>query len=213
VVTDVFTTEELSDLILPPEGGGTAKYDIDLWGWSGGLDPQALLVVFTCDEIGNLSDSQYCNPAYDKLYNQQLKEVGEARTATLARMQNLIYDEAPYDILYYGANLDAWRTDRFAGWQNMPPEGTPFFTYGNLNYTRLTKAQPTPASQSAPAATGGPSASASGAPANDGGSTSGSGTNTILFVVVAGLAILAVSAGFIMRRRSSVSGNGERRDE
>ena len=37
-------------------------------------------------------------------------------------MQNLIYDEAPYDILYYDANLDVYRTDRFAGWQNMPGE-------------------------------------------------------------------------------------------
>jgi hypothetical protein len=33
-------------------------------------------------------------------------------------------------------------------------------------------------------------------------------------VVVAGLAILAIAGGFIMRRRSSsVGGNGERRDE
>ena len=37
-------------------------------------------------------------------------------------MQNLIYDEAPYDILFYDANLDVYRNDRFAGWQNMPAE-------------------------------------------------------------------------------------------
>ena len=35
-------------------------------------------------------------------------------------MQNLIYDEAPYDILFYDSNLDVYRNDRFAGWQNMP---------------------------------------------------------------------------------------------
>ena len=35
-------------------------------------------------------------------------------------MQNLIYDKAVYDILYYDANLEAYRTDRFAGWQNQP---------------------------------------------------------------------------------------------
>ena len=60
-------------------------------------------------------------------------------------MQNLIYDEAPYDILYYDANLDAYRNDRFAGWQNMPADGTPLFTYGPLGYTLLTDATAVPA--------------------------------------------------------------------
>ncbi len=44
-------------------------------------------------------------------------------------MQNLFYDEAPYHILYYDSNLDAYRTDRFAGWQNQPRDnGTPLFS-------------------------------------------------------------------------------------
>ena len=62
-------------------------------------------------------------------------------------MQNLIYDKAVYDILYYDANLEAYRTDRFAGWQNQPIDtGEPFFTYSTLQYTKLTdaKAAPTP---------------------------------------------------------------------
>ena len=67
------------------------------------------------------SDSQYCNPAYDQMYEDQLKApTAEARKAILAQMQNLIYDKAVYDILYYDANLEAYRTDRFAGWQNQP---------------------------------------------------------------------------------------------
>ena len=101
-------------------------------------------IVFRCDEIGNLSDSQYCNPTYDEMYDQQSKEAGEARFDTLAKMQNLIYDEAPYDILYYDSNLDVYRNDRFAGWQNMPANGTPFFTYGLLDYTLLRDATAEP---------------------------------------------------------------------
>ena len=69
------------------------------------------------------SDSQYCNPAYDKMYDDQLEApTAEARKAILAQMQNLIYDKAVYDILYYDANLEAYRTDRFAGWQNQPAD-------------------------------------------------------------------------------------------
>ena len=68
-------------------------------------------------------------------------------------MQNLIYDQAPYDILYYDSNLVAYRTDKFAGWQNMPSNGTPLFTYGTINYTLLTDA--TVAPSPAPSASGG----------------------------------------------------------
>ena len=39
----------------------------------------------------------------------------EERKTILAEMQNLIYDKAVYDILYYDANLVGYRTDRFAG--------------------------------------------------------------------------------------------------
>ena len=35
-------------------------------------------------------------------------------------MQNLVYDEAPYLILYYDAELHAYRTDKFGGWTNQP---------------------------------------------------------------------------------------------
>ena len=81
-----------------------------------------LLSIFRCDQIGIASDSQYCNPEYDALYDKQSTQAGEERQATLAEMQNLIYDEAPYDILFYDSNLDVYRNDRFAGWQNMPGE-------------------------------------------------------------------------------------------
>jgi ABC-type transport system substrate-binding protein len=201
VTTTVMTSAALGALILPPPDA-QAKYDIELWGWSGNPDPNALLQIFRCDAIGGTSDSQYCNPEFDKLYDQQLTEAGDARHATLAKIQNLVYDEAPYDILYYDANLDVWRTDKFAGWQNMPADGTPMFTYGVLDYTLLTdaKAQPTPAPSQAPgAASGAASPAASGSPSTT--TTSNSGPSTILIVVVAGLIILAIAAALLMNRR------------
>ena len=42
-----------------------------------------------------------------------------------------------YDILFYDANLVGYRTDRFAGFENQPANGTPFFTYSTLGYTKL----------------------------------------------------------------------------
>jgi peptide/nickel transport system substrate-binding protein len=199
VQTQVFDSDTLVDLLLPPEGDppGKAKYDIELWGWAGNPDPNGLVSVFKCDEIGNLSDSLYCNKDFDAMYDEESKLAGDARKAVLAKMQNLIYDQAVYDILYYDANLDAYRTDKFAGWTNMPPNGTPLFTYGVINYTLLTDATavPTPG----PTATGG----ASGAPATSApstGGTSGGGDNTALLIVLLIVVIVVVGGWWYMRR-------------
>ncbi len=107
--------------------------------------------LHSASEIGVSSDSQYCNPDYDALYEKQLTQAGDERKATLAEMQNIIYNDAPYDILFYDSNLDVYRNDKFAGWQNMPSEhGVPFFTYGTLDYTLLTDASAQPSPTAAP---------------------------------------------------------------
>ena len=124
-------------------------------------------------------------------------------------MQNLIYDQAVYDILYYDASLAAYRTDRFAGWRNMPDNGTPIFTYGTLTYTMLTDATLAP--------TPGPSVSASGAPATAGpaATPSPSGTPTgnpgggdmTPLLLVGGAALIAVIGGvlYMNRRRAAAA--------
>jgi peptide/nickel transport system substrate-binding protein len=218
VVTQALDSSALSDLILPKNG---AKYDIELWGWSGNPDPNALLQIFRCDAIGNTSDSQYCNPAYDKLYDTEATQAGADRHATLAQMQNLIYNEAPYDILYYDSNLDVYRTDKFAGWQNMPANGTPMFTYGTLQYTLLTNAAAQPsatpvpsaaesaaasaAASEAPSQSAAPAPSATAAPSDTSSSSSVPVAAIVLIIVVAAVVVGA----FLMRRRSAAGGEDE----
>ena len=206
VSTQVLTSAALGELVLPPEGDGTAKYDIELWGWAGNPDPNALLQIFRCDAIGGTSDSQYCNPEYDKLYDLQLTQAGAERKATLAQMQNLIYDEAPYDILYYDSNLDAYRTDRFAGWQNMPANGTPLFTYGVLNYSLLTDATAVASTEpSAAAESPAPGAVATPAPSAATSDTSGGGSNTLLIGGLVVIVIVVVVGALVLSRRRSAA--------
>jgi peptide/nickel transport system substrate-binding protein len=199
-----FDSDTLTALLLPPEADppGTAKYDIELWGWSGSPDPNGLLYVFLCDQIGTSSDSNYCNKTYDDLYAKESKEGGAERKATLAQMQNLIYNEAPYDVLYYDANLVVYRNDRFAGWQNMPSNGTPFFTYGLLNYTLLTDATLVPTPGPTVAATTGTTAPpATQAPSTGG--TSGSGVSPTLLIVLVVVVIVVVGGWWLYRRRAT----------
>ncbi len=208
----------LGEKVLPPEAGEgyTADYDIELWGWSGNVDPNALLQIFKCDAIGSSSDSQYCNPEFDKLYDQQLAATSaEERKTILTQMQNLIYDEAPYDILYYDSNLDAYRTDRFAGWQNQPTaNGTPLFTYGALDYGLLSDAAAVPsAAPSAEAPAPSASAGTSTAPgaatpvpsATETPVTAPASDNTPLLIAVVALVVVAAAALVLMRRRQATA--------
>ena len=208
-------SDTVTNRVLPPEADppGKADYDIEIWGWAGSPDPSYLLSIFKCDEIGVSSDSQYCNPAYDALYERQLTEAGEERKATLAEMQNIIYDEAPYDILFYDSYLDVYRNDRFAGWQNMPSEGgIPFFTYGTLNYTLLTDAadQPSPSPAAASASTDAGQSAATPAASAAGENAASTGTNTgLIIAVVAVIAVVVVGGLLMARRRSSATGGGD----
>jgi ABC-type dipeptide transport system, periplasmic component len=209
MTTQVLDSATLGDKVLPPEAGDTytANYDIELWGWSGNVDPNALMQIFKCDAIGSSSDSQYCNPAYDKLYEQQLKAPSaDARKQILTQMQDIIYDDAPYDILYYDANLEAYRTDRFAGWQKQPSaNGTPLFTYGTLDYTLLTNAaavapSPSPSAAESNGAVVPPTASPS---ASGETSPSGSSNTTVIVLIAAVLAVVVVGLVLASRRRGA----------
>ncbi|HMK08240.1 MAG TPA: ABC transporter substrate-binding protein [Anaerolineales bacterium] len=199
---------KLAQLILPPEADppGKAQFDLFIWDWVGDTDPYSLLKVLISKEIGASSDSNWSNPQYDQLYDQQLAATSDTdRKAIIDQMQLLFYQQAPYHVLWYPTNLDAYRTDRFGGWRNQPTKtGVPFFGFGSANYTLLTDANaPTPsptASGAAPPPTT-PAASASPATPGSGGETGG---GVPVALVVGGVGLVAVIAGILllMRRRT-----------
>jgi peptide/nickel transport system substrate-binding protein len=175
-----------------------------MWGWVGDPDPTSLLDFFRTEQIGGSSDSYYSNERYDELFELQRAEPDEAqRLEYLTEMQELVYEEAPYHILYYDAELHAYRTDRFGGWTNQPSEGgTPLFGYGPFGYTKLTdlNAAPSPG-PSAAAPSGGTSAPSPSA--GSGGETptgSGSSQLPLILGIIALIAIVAVGL-VLMRRR------------
>jgi peptide/nickel transport system substrate-binding protein len=211
VSRQVLSSAAVTEIIYPPEAGEgyNADYDIELWGWSGSPDPNGLLSVFRCDAIGSYSDSQWCSPEYDAMYDAETAAAtDEERAGILAEMQNLVYDEAVYDVLFYDSELHAYRTDVFADWRTIPAaDGTPFFTYGTLNYTYLSDAtaQASPSPGASAGASPGASAGASSAPTaspGDGDGTGDSGDSTLLIVgVVAALAVVVGGLVLISRRR------------
>jgi peptide/nickel transport system substrate-binding protein len=69
------------------------------------------------------NDSFFCDPEYDKLYQQQLTATStQDRIDIVHQMQQILYEQQPYMMLAYTNYLEAYRTDRFTGFI-MQPEG------------------------------------------------------------------------------------------
>jgi peptide/nickel transport system substrate-binding protein len=101
----------------------TFDYDIMLWGWGSDPDPAFLLGVGLCSEIPTgFSETGYCNPDYDALYDEQAvaQDVDE-RIEIIHEMQRILVEDVPYIIPYYQNSIQAWRTDTFTGWIDEDP--------------------------------------------------------------------------------------------
>jgi peptide/nickel transport system substrate-binding protein len=101
----------------------TFDYDIMMWGWGSDPDPAFLLGVGLCSEIETgFSETGYCNPEYDELYDAQAVEQDhDARVELIHQMQQILVDDVPYIIPYYEQSIQAWRTDTFTGWLEENP--------------------------------------------------------------------------------------------
>jgi peptide/nickel transport system substrate-binding protein len=172
------TTEAMSDNKLTEETYAT-DFDLFIWGWGTDPDPDSILSVLTCDQINNLSDSFWCNEEYDRLYELQKTQLDPAeRAETVREMQRILYEETPYDILYYRTLTEAYRDDAFTGWTRQPEgTGSSLFAYGASTYLNLR-----PAGGDAPAS---------------------SGEAPTGLIIIAGLVIAGAVIWVLLRRRAS----------
>ena len=205
------------------ELGGRGEFDMFEWGWVVEPDPDYQLSTFTCakrsykdgDEIyADLSDSFYCNPEFDALYEAQSGETDQAKRADIVKqMQQILYDDVTYVVTWYYDNLEAYRSDRFTGFVPQPEgNGSLLFQYGTYSYENVQpvsdESSTEPSTDSGGTAEPNASESAS-ADSNTGGeSTSDEGgsssTGLIIALVVGALVIIGLII-VIVRMRSSAS--------
>lgn len=124
-------------------------YDVFEWGWVVEPDPDYQMSVFTCGQrasgtvsspVAGLSDSYFCDPAYDKLDAQQAVTVDPVKRAALVRAaERIVYDQEPYVVLWYANDLEAYRSDLFTGFVPQPyPNGQLVYQYGTYSYQSIT---------------------------------------------------------------------------
>jgi len=111
--------------------------DIYIWGWTGDYeDPGFILSTLTTEQIGGRSDCWYSNPEYDKLFNAQSSIMNlNERIAAVHRMQEIIYEDAPYLILYTDKTVTAYNSDKWTNLVRMPDQfGDPLnqFSYKSV---------------------------------------------------------------------------------
>jgi peptide/nickel transport system substrate-binding protein len=122
------------------------NYDMFQWGWYPNPDPSSILAVLTCDErppdghtYGN-NDAYFCNPEYDKLYEQQLtaKTVSD-RTAIVQKMQQILFNDMPYAVIGRTPVLETYRTDSVTGFLPQPDngQGDLLATYGPYSFISI----------------------------------------------------------------------------
>ncbi len=117
-------------------------FDMFIWGWGTGIDPTSILNVMSTGEIGNMSDCNYSNEEYDRLLIEQQAIMDEdERREAVWDMQRILYDDAPYIILFYDNSLEAVRTDKWEGWTRVPGESGGYFF--NLTYENYMNVKPT----------------------------------------------------------------------
>jgi peptide/nickel transport system substrate-binding protein len=188
VSTKIVSEDSLTEII------GNGEYDLFEWGWVVEPDPDYQLSTMTCGQrstggkngnyTAGLSDSFYCNPQYDALYNQQKTEVDPAQRAeTVKAAQKLVYDDAAYAVTFYYDDVQAYRTDRFTDFVPQPkPNGSLIFQYGVWSYRNI---RPVAASSTA--------------------SSSDDSSNTGVWIgVIVAAVVVAGGVGYaVMRRRSA----------
>jgi peptide/nickel transport system substrate-binding protein len=157
-----------------------ADDDLYIWSWTADIDPGYILSIFTTGQILNGSDSEYSNPAYDALYIQQAQAVDPAqRQQIVHQMQQILYADSPYSILWYNTLIQAFRTDRWTGYSSVPSGGG---GAAFRNMLRDTYIDLKPKAATAP-------------------TTGGSSTGKIVAIVVAVAAVIGIVAVVLLRRR------------
>ena len=202
VTTSEFVTDWLSQIGISTDVRGMSdtrltnviydgNYDMFHWGWFPDADPDFILSVMTCGQRppdGVWSDSFYCNDEYDAMYEEQQTTLDlEQRAEIVKEMQRIVYEDAPYVVLFYDRNLQAYREDRWTGFIQQPAEnGDLLAAYGPYSYISI---RPKGAEEGGTGETG---------------TTSSTGVPTAVWLGGIGLVLAAIVVWLLLRRRAGV---------
>lgn len=121
----------------------TGDYDLYIWGWGADVDPTVITRIFVTDEWWNLNETGYSDARYDELFYEQMTVMDEARRiAMVQEMQKIAYENGHYIVYVYDNYIQAIRSDRWTGYQQIPPGvGGLFLNLTAWNYMNMKAVQ------------------------------------------------------------------------
>jgi peptide/nickel transport system substrate-binding protein len=152
------------------------------WGWFPDPDPDFILSIMSCGQrppAGIWSDSFYCNEEYDRMYQEQktLLDLDE-RAEVIKEMQRMVYEDAPYIVLYYDKNLQAY-SDDWEGFVQQPEGvGDLLAAYGPTSYISIRPAS-----------------------AESGSTDDSEGISPVVWIAIIGGIVLVAVVAMVVRRR------------
>lgn len=145
---------------------GQVDYDIYVLGWSLGIFPETYICSFFCtnqDVQTNPAGSNsagYANSKVDSLINTLTYTVNtNQRIQLMQDVEGIVTAAIPWNVLYYKKLLNAYRNDKFQGWQDNPvlnalsAGGGPFNFYTLVNLVPAGTVVPPPPTGSLTVAT------------------------------------------------------------
>jgi peptide/nickel transport system substrate-binding protein len=160
-------------------------WDMFIWYWTQDVDPQFMLSIYTPAQIEGWNDCLWTDPEYTKLNAQQSQTIDEtARQPIVDQMQQIFYDAAPYAILAYPFQLEAYNTAAWQGWVHVPgdatgeQQGAVLYSYNNIDTYRFVEAKTATAAATT------------------------SSSNTTLYIVIVVVVLAVVVAALLLLRRA-----------
>ena len=81
------------------------------------------------------NDCLWTDPAYTKLSNEAATTIDQSKRIPLVQQaEKIFYDSAPYAIMAYPYQLEAWNTNKWSGWTQAPSVvGSAIYNYNNID--------------------------------------------------------------------------------
>ncbi|WP_175438287.1 ABC transporter substrate-binding protein [Fusibacter sp. 3D3] len=176
--------ETVDDGVLNDRTMSTLDYDMFIWGWGGDIDPSVLLNVLTTANLNNLNDVFYSNPKYDEIVAKQATEMDmDKRIEMVHEAQSILYDDQPYNILYYSNNNQLVRTDLVSGLKPTS-SGAIFYASSTANYLDAVLA----------------------------GSSTGTMSSGMILIIVAVIVLAVIAGVFTLKKRTQKHQDQERQE-
>jgi peptide/nickel transport system substrate-binding protein len=160
-------------------------WDMFIWYWTQDVDPQFMLSIYTPAQIEGWNDCLWTDPEYTKLNAQQSQTIDEAaRKPIVDQMQQIFYDAAPYAILAYPFQLEAYNTAAWQGWVHVPgdatgeQQGAVLYSYNNIDTYRFVEQKTATIENTA------------------------TSSNTTLIIVIVVVVLIVVGAALLLLRRA-----------